>query len=264
MDETYELFALRYATMSERTQGTNLMYPDDHAAPMPLDYYVFVIRGATRSFVVDTGFGAADGAKRGRALMHDVPDILKQVGIDAATQRDVILTHMHWDHAGGIDAFPRARFHVQESEIGFCTGRCMCFEVLRRPFDVEHVVSAVRALYAERIRFYDGETELAPGVTLHLIAGHSGGIQAIRVRTKRGWVMLAGDTTHFWMNIRNRNPFPIVHNVERMLAGFDTLESLADGPDHIIPGHDPLILKRFPHPDGHPDIARVDLEPVSA
>ena len=262
MDEpTYELFALRYATQQGRTAGTNFLYPDDHAAPMPIDYYVFVIRGPEKSWVVDTGFSPADVAKRDRQLTHLVPDILRAVGIDAATQRDVILTHMHWDHAGGLDYFPKARFHVQESEMAFCTGACMCFNTLRRAFDVEHVVGAVRALYADRIRFHDGDVELADGLSLHEIGGHTGGIQAIRARTKRGWVVLAGDTAHFWANIRTRNPFPIVVDVADMLAGYQTLEALADGPDHIIPGHDPLVLTRFPKHEGNPDICRVDLEP---
>jgi glyoxylase-like metal-dependent hydrolase (beta-lactamase superfamily II) len=97
---------------------------------------------------------------------------------------------------------------------------------------------------------------------VHLIGGHSGGIQSIRVPTKRGWVVLAGDATHLWGNIRKRMPFPVVVDVARMLKGFDILNGLADGPDHVIPGHDPLILKRFPPVGGNTEIVRVDLEPV--
>ena len=87
------------------------------------------------------------------------------------------------------------------------------------------------------------------------------GIQAIRVPTKRGWVVLAGDSSHMWGNIRKRNPFPVVVDVARMLKGYDTLESLADGPDHIIPGHDPLILECFPRYRGLEDVVQLDLPP---
>jgi glyoxylase-like metal-dependent hydrolase (beta-lactamase superfamily II) len=110
---------------------------------------------------------------------------------------------------------------------------------------------------------HDGDAEIAPGITLHLIGGHSGGIQSVRVPTERGWVVLAGDATHLWGNIRKRMPFPVVVDVARMLKGFEILESLADGPDHIIPGHDPLILKRFPPLAGYPDTVRVDLPPIA-
>ena len=66
-----------------------------------------------------------------------------------------------------------------------------------------------------------------------------------------------------WGNIRHRNPFPVVVDVARMLKGFDIINSLADGPDHVIPGHDPLILKRFPRLDGNPEIVRLDLPPIA-
>jgi glyoxylase-like metal-dependent hydrolase (beta-lactamase superfamily II) len=136
--------------------------------------------------------------------------------------------------------------------------------VLRRPFDGEHVVNAVRAIFADRVTFHDGSgDEIAPGISLHLIPGHSKGIMAVRVPTNRGWVVLAGDTSHYWKNIRERNPFPVVVNVEQMLAGYKTLESLADGPDHVIPGHDPLILKKFPRLNGNPEIVCIDQAPIA-
>jgi hypothetical protein len=75
--------------------------------------------------------------------------------------------------------------------------------------------------------------------------------------------MLAGDASHLWRNIRRRNPFPVVVNVERMLKGFDIINGLADGEDHVIPGHDPLILKRFPPLNGNPEIVRLDLPPIA-
>jgi glyoxylase-like metal-dependent hydrolase (beta-lactamase superfamily II) len=84
----------------------------------------------------------------------------------------------------------------------------------------------------------------------------------VRVPTARGWVVLASDATHFWANIRTRSPFPLVVDVARMLEGYRTLESLADGPDHIIPGHDPLVLARFPGVAGQSDAVRLDLPPL--
>jgi len=259
---TYEILALRYGIFDGRKQYQNYIMPDDHAAPDLLDFFVFAIRGGGRTIVMDTGFNAASAQRRGRQLIC-TPDVaLRNAGIEPATVKDVVLTHMHWDHAGGMEYFPAATFHIQAEEMAYCTGPCMCQPFLRRPFDVEDVQSAIRALYADRLKVYQGDTELAPGVTLHLIGGHSGGIQSIRVPTARGWVVLAGDAVHLWGNIRKRNPFPVVVDVARMLRGFETIESLADGPDHVIPGHDPLILKRFPAHQGNPEIVRLDLPPV--
>ncbi len=259
---TYEILALRYGIFDGRRQYQNYLMPDDHAAPDLLDFYVFAIRGNGRTIVMDTGFNPISAQRRGRELLRTPAAALLEAGIDPATVPDVILTHMHWDHAGGMEYFPQATFHLPASEMAYCTGPCMCHPFMRRPFDVDDVQSAIRALYADRLRFHDGDAEIAPGITVHLIGGHSGGIQSVRVPTERGWVVLAGDAAHLWGNIRKRNPFPVVVDVARMLRGFEILESLADGPDHIIPGHDPLILKRFPPEAGHPDTVRVDLAPI--
>ncbi len=75
-------------------------------------------------------------------------------------------------------------------------------------------------------------------------------------------MVLASDAAHFWANIRTRNPFPLVVDVGRMAEGWRTCEELADGPDHIIPGHDPLVLQRFPTMPGQPDVALLHEPPL--
>lgn len=261
----YEILALRYATSPERTQGANFLFPDDHAAPMPIDYFLWTIRDTAsgRVVAVDTGFGPEAAARRGRALLRTPPEALRAAGIDPAGVRDVVLTHLHYDHAGCMDAFPAAIFHLQDAEMSFATGRCMCHRALRIPVEVDDVCAAVRLVFAERVRFHAGAAEIAPGISLHLVGGHSGGLQVVRVHTARGWVVLASDAAHFWANIRTRNPFPLVVDVARMAEGWRTCEELADGPDHIIPGHDPLVLTRFPAAPGIADAVRLDLAPVA-
>ena len=259
----YEIFALRYAHFADRTQGSNLIFPDDHAAPMPLDFFVWAIKGEGRTIVLDTGFDAASAQRRNRTWIRSPIAALASIGIDAADVRDVVLSHMHWDHAGHWQDFPQAKFHLQDAEMAYCTGRCMCHEVMRRPFEVEHVTEAVRAVFAERVKFHAGTAEIAPGITLHLVGGHSGGLQIMRVPTARGWVVLASDATHFWHNIRRRSPFSLLHNLQAMCEGWETCEALADGPDHVIPGHDPLVTARFPKHAGDPDTMRLDLPPIA-
>ena len=93
-------------------------------------------------------------------VYRDDGDIVIQSTIAGATAADidiVIASHLHFDHAGNIERFAKARFHVQDAEVGFATGRCMCEPALRYPFDVEDVVTFVRHTYAERVRFHDGD-----------------------------------------------------------------------------------------------------------
>ena len=253
--DTYEIVAIRYATKQERKASSNFLFSDDHTTLMPIDYFVWAITGGGRTVVVDTGFNAAAAARRGSTLLRSTAEALALVGIEAATVQDVVLTHLHYDHAGCMDAFPAATFHLQDAEMAFATGRCMCTPILRFPMNVEDVLAAVQHVYADRVRFHDGTGTIAPGITLHLVGGHSGGLQIVRVPTARGHVVLASDAAHFWANIRTRTPFPLVLDVGRMADGWRTCEELADGPDHIIPGHDPLVLTRFPTMPGQPDVA---------
>ena len=69
-NELYEIFAIRYAEMKNRTRADNFKVADDHAAPMPIDYFIWVIRNEARTIVVDTGFGRQEAQKRGRQLLQ--------------------------------------------------------------------------------------------------------------------------------------------------------------------------------------------------
>jgi glyoxylase-like metal-dependent hydrolase (beta-lactamase superfamily II) len=96
------------------------------------------------------------------------------------------------------------------------------------------------------VRFHDGDAEIAPGISVHLIGGHTMGMQAVRVKTRRGWLVLASDASHFYANMEEVRPFPIVWSVADMVEGYRKLRSLAESAAHIIPGHDPLVMQRHP------------------
>jgi glyoxylase-like metal-dependent hydrolase (beta-lactamase superfamily II) len=262
MDASYEIFAIRYAHL-ERTARHNFIDGDVHDGPMPLDYYVWAIVGQGRSWVLDTGFDAAMAARRKRQLIRPVSEGLKVIGLDPATVRDVIISHMHYDHAGNHDLFPLATYHLQREEMAFCTGHAMCHPMLRAPFDVADVQAMVGRVFGDRVVFHDGDAQLAPGLTLHRVGGHTRGLQVVRVHTRRGWVVLASDAAHFYANWEQRRPFPIVENVTAYLEAFRRIEALADSPRHVVPGHDPLVLRRYPQAvPGVADIVRLDLEPL--
>ncbi len=129
--------------------------------------------------------------KRGRQMVRPVADGLKAIGIDPVTVGDVILSHMHYDHAGNLPLFPKARFHIQDAEMEYVTGRSMCHAALRGAFEADHAAQMVHNVFDGRVEFHDGVSELAPGITLHKVGGHTKGLQVTRVKTRRGWVVLA-------------------------------------------------------------------------
>jgi glyoxylase-like metal-dependent hydrolase (beta-lactamase superfamily II) len=245
----YEVYALKYAHHARRA-AENFIGGDPHDGPMPLDYFVWLIRGDGREIVVDTGFSAAMAAKRGRDHIRCPTAALRLLQCDASTVKHVVITHLHYDHVGNFDLFPAATLHLQELEMRYATGRYMAHECFRGAYEVEDVVGMVRRVYENRVRFHDGDAELAPGVSLHLIGGHTMGMQAVRVATRRGAVVLASDASHFYANMGETRPFPIVWSLADMVDGYRKLRALADSAGHIIPGHDPLVLERYPAPSG--------------
>jgi glyoxylase-like metal-dependent hydrolase (beta-lactamase superfamily II) len=261
--DTFEVFAIKYAR-HERTAELNFMDPPDiHGGDMPIDYFVWVARSANRTFVIDTGFSAETAAQRGREIIRCPAKALSLVGVDAATVEDVIVTHLHYDHVGNFDLFPACTFHLQDDEMAYATGRYMRHRHFRTPFDVEHVTGMVREVYKGRVQFHDGDAELVPGFSLHRIGGHTAGLQAVRVHTRRGWVVLASDASHLYANMQRENPYPIIFKVDEMLEGYEKLRKLADSEDHIIPGHDPLVMDYYPAPNTDVEgiVVRLDVAP---
>ena len=263
MSDTYKVYAIRYAH-HDRPARENFIGGDPHDVNMPLDYFVWAIVGEARTVVVDTGFDPAVGKQRGRTMLHTPAEGLKAIGLDPGRIEDVIVTHMHYDHAGNHDLFPRATFHLQDREMGYCTGRCMCHEPLRHAYDSADVAAMVRRVFEGRVRFHDGLSEIAPGISVHHVGGHTAGLQIVRVRTRRGWVVLASDASHLYANMEQMRPFPIVYNVGDMIEGWETARRLAESPAHVIPGHDPEVLRRYPAAKGGLEdwIVRLDADPV--
>ena len=246
----YELYAIKYAHHARRASENFIggVSHDAHDGAMPLDYFVWLIRGEGREIVVDTGFSAPMAAKRQRDHIRCPTEGLALLDVDANKIKDVVITHLHYDHVGNFDLFPAATFHLQDLEMNYATGRHMGKPVFSGAYEVEEVVGMVRRAYAGRVRFHDGDAEFAPGISLHLIGGHTMGLQVVRGATRRGRVVLASDASHFYANMEEVRPFPIVYSVADMVQGYDRLRALAESPAHIIPGHDPLVLERYPAP----------------
>src|SRR3981081_3834381 len=263
MVNTYAVYAIRYATMSPRTPHLNFLLPDPHeTAAQDLDYFVGRIRGSGgRDILVDTGFNAVEAQGRSRKLTFNPVEALARFGVKADAIRDVVVTHLHYDHAGNLELFPGARFHLQDREMSYATGRCMCFGTLRHTFSVEHVTLMVRHVFSERVTFHSGDGEVAPGVTLHRVGGHSDGLQVVRVETARGPVVLASDAAHYYGNLHRRNPFPILYNLGDMFEGWDIVARPAAHPARFIPGPDPIVTEIYPRASDKVDAYSLHLPP---
>ena len=243
----YRVFAIKYAERIGR-RAEVFLGGDPHDAPMAMDYFIWAVvdPAGERAWAVDTGFSAADAAKRQRTHLRGAAEGLALIGLDAAALGDVVITHLHYDHAGGFADFPAARFHLQDDEMAFATGRCMTEPAIAHAFEADHVAAMVHRVFERRVAFHNGDEELAPGLTIHRVGGHTKGLQIVRVHTGRGWMVLASDAAHYYENLTDRRPFWIIYNIEEYLAALDTGTGLGEraGPGHSRPR--PAGLRAFP------------------
>lgn len=244
--EIYEVSAVKYAELPRKAHA-NFVDGDPHdVADMPLDYFVWVVRNDQRTIVVDTGFSEAVAAQRGRTITRPVAAGLAAIDVDPADVRDVVITHMHYDHCGNEDLFANARYHLQDDEMAYATGRHMCHGPIAHAFEPDDVARMVHRVFDGRVSFHDGDDELAPGITLHRVGGHTRGMQVVRVDTVNGPCVLASDASHFYAHFEQGRAFPVLYNLAELLEGYKTLFRLAGPGRRIIPGHDPLVLERYP------------------
>ncbi len=257
----WEVYAVKYADRNARLRKDSFIFEDNHDAPHPMDYFIWVLKREGEVLLVDTGYDHEEGDLRDRPVLMNPAEALAPLGITPETVSTIIVTHPHYDHAGGLKHFPNATIHLQETEMAYATGSCMCHDALRHPFTADHICEAVQRLYSGRVIFHDGSAEVREGVLVHRIGGHSKGLQAVQVMTASGWLCLASDASHFYENFREGKPFPIVADLKEMLNGFQTIQTLASSVDLVIPGHDPLVRELFPvHGQDH--IVRLDQGPV--
>lgn len=244
------MFAIRYAHHIGKRSGV-FLGGDAHDGPMPMDYFVWLAVGNGRRVLIDTGFKKSVADRRGRQRLHSPTKAIESLGVSADRVTDVVMTHLHFDHAGNVDGFPNATIHVQEREVAFATGRHMAVDhpSFGRSFEADDAVGMVRSIFARRAVLHDGHAEVAPGIELHLLGGHTPGTQLVTVWTARGWVVLTSNASHYYANMNEGRPFYIYYDLGDVFEGYRRIRGLAATPDHVIPGHDPLVMEQYSAPD---------------
>lgn len=250
MSECFEVLAVKYATV-DRARQSNFLQPvdGDPAAPMALDFFVWLVVGQGTVVLVDTGFSPVSAALRQRRYLVSPLESIRRLGHAPEDMRDVVITHLHYDHAGNLGEFPAAQIWVQDREVRYATGDCMCDPKQNHFFSTDDIGLLIKRLHQGNVRLVHGFHALRDGIELHRVGGHTDGLQVVRVRTARGWVVLASDAAHYYENLARRNPFPAIHSLDDMLKGYARIRELADGEDLIVPGHDPEVCVRYPAVD---------------
>lgn len=253
------VYALRYAYRTESFKGEHFHgYAKDCHDRWPIDYYTWVVVQDGVPYVFDAGFTQEEAERRGaRTYLGSPVELLAKLGFAPADVPVLVLSHLHYDHTGHLSSYPNARIFVQASELEFWEGPYShrgAYVHLRPHEDL----LALRKLVDDgRVELLDGETEIAPGITVHRVGGHTAGTQVMRVETPEGPIVLASDASHFYANFEDDRPYGAVHQLDLMYAAFDTLFELAGEQGVIVPGHDPQVPERHEPLNDDPRIIRL-------
>jgi len=244
----FAVYAIRYAHREASLRGEHFYRGDPRPnEPYPIDYFVWAAVSSEATVVIDAGFTAETAKRRGnRDYLRSPIATLRQLGVEAGAVEHLAITHLHYDHVGHVSDFPAAQVLVQRSEYEFWTGPFAMrgeYGHLHEPPDIAYLREH---LARGRVKLIDGDFTIVPGVTLHHLGGHTQGLQVVRVKTAAGHLVLASDASHFYENIATDRPYSIVDHLPSMYRAFDRISELADAEELIIPGHDPLVLQRFP------------------
>ncbi|GGF51330.1 N-acyl homoserine lactonase family protein [Azorhizobium oxalatiphilum] len=259
----YQIYAIRYATNTKRRRGQNFILEAQPDALLTMDFFSWALVGEDRTIIIDTGMERARAERNGHTFLREPADGLRAIGIDPQAQTQVVLTHAHYDHIGNVDQYPNAEFLMPLAEMQAVVGPDMHHAWMRHAYAGEEIGRLVQYLHAGRLRLHDADHEVAPGVSIHVVGGHTAGQAIVRVLTARGWVVLASDALHYYEEYERGVPFAVAHSVSDMMRAHDRIRDLADSDDHVLPAHDPLLLQKYPaaRPDLDGFVLRLDVPP---
>ena len=261
MSEQYEVLAVRYGTRQARAAEVFLNYHAYHEPdrPLQMDYFFWVARNPARSVLIDTGFSPAGGAARGRTMLMDTVPALRAAGTAPDAVTHIVLTHAHYDHIGGLPAFAGtdAEILMTRDEYDFWTGpmgRRGLFAHTTEASELDHLRElreAGRLTLAGRVR------QVAPGIELTQVGGHTPGQAIVSVATAEGPVVLASDAVHYYEELERDRPFSIVASLADMYAAFDRIRAMGEAGARVVAGHDPLVADRLGDPADAPGVIRI-------
>lgn len=246
-DSTYDVYAVRYATV-HRFPMRALIAGDTTRRRTDLAMMVWLLRSPSRVVLVDAGFYRPEFLAQWKPDAYVRPsDALAKLGVNASDVTDIIVSHIHWDHADGLDLFPNARIWLQRDEYTHYIGDSG--QVLDPQIDSVDAAMIFHLKQAGRVHLVDGDArEILPGIIVYTGGKHTYASQYAGVHTAEGTVVIASDNVYLYENLERHRPIAETYDSASNLRAQSRMRTIASDPRLIVPGHDPAVFVKFPEP----------------
>src|SRR5580698_3444784 len=243
----YSIEAIRYGVSPDIPVGA-LVVGGPKDEKVDVDFVVWLIRGGGRNILFDSGFHRERWFKQWKITDYLSPDeAVRQAGVKPEDVTDVIISHAHWDHMGGIDLFPKATLWIQKDEYNYYTSAAWQ-PGGKKGSEQEDILELVKRNMNGKVVLIDGDDrEIFPGIRAYTGARHTYASQYIRVAGHPTFV-LASDNCYLYRNMDERSPIATFDITDRAanVAALDRMVKLAGDKEHVVPGHDMLQFQHFP------------------
>ena len=247
---TYEVYALSYGIYPDFPVSA-LITGADKTRRIDLQMMIWLVKGpGGKNILVDTGCYHENVVKgKGIKDLIKASDAIAKLGLSAADITDVVITHMHWDHADGMDLFPNAKIWMQKDEYSYYTGAAWQAGGKSGGIEPDDVLTIVKLNTAHKVNMVDGDDrEIIDGIKVYTGGRHTFASQYVSVRTASGMVVIASDNMYLYENLEKHAPIAQTFDADSNLKAQDRMKQIASRPDLIVPGHDPMVFVKFPKP----------------
>jgi glyoxylase-like metal-dependent hydrolase (beta-lactamase superfamily II) len=211
-------------------------------------FMVWLLKGSNgKTILVDAGYIDTATVPNKKYVRPDI--VLQRINVYPSDISDIILTHPHWDHIGGISLFPKAKVWMQKADFEYYVSRKWQSDGFERGFTTANIKDILKVQDEGRLNLVEGDSiELFPGIQAFTGSRHSFNNQYLLVNANKGKnkVLLASDASWFYYNLDKLLSVPLVIDPDAYIKTLKRMKSQVSDHDFIIPGHDELVFEKFP------------------